>query len=162
MKGRAIYGVGKLAALYREFTQRSVFTPPDIKRVKPTCGGNFFGGTGKEMGLDKSRFRVMISVFCHSELQNRGVLPVSELLYFKAENQKHYQSNPTRYFQLVKAQLFELDRQVTSLDCVWCFFPMYHRAEKHLFIKEISAFVFLFKRSKSKNNSTESKILKSV
>lgn len=146
-----LYGIDKLSALYLEFTKYSVFGSSQAERVMPTCGGSFFGSKATERFLDKSRFEVMQSVFCHDELQIKGIMPVAELFYFRAENQKRYQQYPRRYFDLVKMHLCEMNKQSTTHDNAWCFFPMYHREEGHLQFFEISAFVLWLKKPRTEN-----------
>lgn len=147
----AIYGVGKLAQLYREFTRESIFTTSRRLRVKPTMGGSFFGGYDRETGLDKKSFRAISSLVCDSDAHIEGRLPIGKLYYFKADNQEYYQTRAAQYFGLVKRYLYDLDKSSTgeclhkcAHSCVWCFFPMVHREHEHLIVGEINAYVMWF------------------
>lgn len=146
LNSHAIYGVDKLADLYREFVKPSVFVPSGNERVLPSIGGSYFGEGNREWYLDRHRYRRIILGFCKSDAQIRGIMPVCDLLYFKAVNQKRYQQFPGRYFDLVKMHLNQINSQSTTHQNAWCFFPMYHREEGHLQSFEISAFVLWFKR----------------
>lgn len=141
----AIYGVGKLAALYREFTRQSAFNTTRRICVKPSMGGSFFGNARNETILTKKSFRAIASVFHNTDEEIKGVVPVGKLLYFKASNQERYQKMATRYFNLVKYRLIEVDKERDN-EVLWCFFPMYHTEKKHLIVGEISAFVIWFER----------------
>lgn len=141
----AIYGVGKLANLYREFTRQTVFTASQKICAKPTMGGSFFGNVRDEAKLDSKRFRAISSVFYNSEEEIKGIIPVGKLLYFKASNQERYQNMATRYFNLVKYRLREVDKESKN-DVLWCFFPMYWTEKDHLMVGQISAFVMWFER----------------
>lgn len=141
----AIYGVGKLAALYREFTRQTVFNTARRHCAKPSMGGSFFGNVRDETLLTKKSFRAITSVFHNTEDEIKGVVPVGKLLYFKASNQERYQKMAVRYFNLVKYRLREVDKERDN-EVLWCFFPMYHTEKKHLVVEEISACVLWFER----------------
>ena len=141
----AIYGVGKLAQLYREFTRETVFTTSQSVSLKPSMGGSFFGGTKKETHLDKKRIRMISSLVCSTDAEIKGTLPIGKLYYFKAQNQEYYKTRTRRYFSLVKQHLITLDNECKN-DVLWCFFPMYHTEFHHLIIGELSVFVLWFEK----------------
>ena len=141
----AIYGVGKLAQLYREFTRESVFSKEQRYCLKPSMGGSFFGNIRKETRLDKKSFRIISSLVCDSEAEIKGILPVGKLYYFKAKNQEYYKTRASQYFNLVKRHLFTLDKKCKN-DVLWCFFPMYHTEHDHLVLGELSAFILWFEK----------------
>jgi hypothetical protein len=144
-RSHAIYGVGKLSSLYREFTRQTVFNTARKFCVKPSMGGSFFGNARDEAILTKKSFRAIASVFHNTDDEIKGVLPVGKLLYFKADNQARYQKMATRYFNLVKYRLIEVDKKSNN-DVLWCFFPMYWTEKEPLIFGEISAFVIWFER----------------
>ena len=141
----AIYGVGKLSALYRELSRQTVFNTSRKFCAKPSMGGSFFGNARDETILTKKSFRAIASVFHNTDDEIKGVVPVGKLLYFKASNQKRYQKMAARYFNLVKYQLIEADKDREN-DVLWCFFPMYWTEKEFLLYGEVSAFVMWFER----------------
>lgn len=143
--GHMIYGAGQLAKLYREFTRESVFSTQQKYCLKPSMGGSFFGDFRKETNLDKKSFRVISSLVCNSYAEIKGSLPIGKLYYFKAKNQIYYKTRTAQYFNLIKRQLFTLDKECNN-DALWCFFPMHHTEHDHLSIGEVSAYVLWFEK----------------
>ena len=140
----AIYGVGTLAKLYREFTRETIFNSSRQWCVKPTMGGSYFGDIRREGHLDKKSFRVISSLVCKGDAQIEGHLPLGKLYYFNATNQEYYKNRATRYFNLIKYRLYELNKKNETSDCLWCFFPMYWTDRKHLIVNNLSAYVLWF------------------
>ena len=164
----AIYGVARLAKLYQEFTRETVFNTTRKYCLKPSMGGSYLGGIRKETALDKKSFRVITSIFCKSDAEINGTMPIAKLYYFKCKNQDYYKHQSSRYFKLIKYHLIDMDRRNNiheypfhksvpheyesderlSGECLWCFFPMYWTEKKHLLAGELSAFVFWFSQRK--------------
>ena len=147
--GHAIYGSDTLTKLYDEFTGKTIFNRSRKFCLAPSMGGSLFGAEQKEAPLYLSDFKTLIDMACNSEAKINRTMPIGSLYYFKCENQDYYKTRATRYFNLIKMHLREMDKNnkthdCVSHDCVWCFFPMYWREEKHLIIGELSAYVLWF------------------
>lgn len=144
---RTFYDVTKLAKLYGDLTRETVFNTARNYCLKPSFGGSFLNGINKESFLDNKSFRLIIGLFGNGE----GTMPCAKLYYFKCGNQNYYKSKTSRYFNLVKHTMRDMDRRnTTSLykphESIWCFFPMYWATNNNLIYEEISAYILWFSK----------------
>jgi len=139
--GHALYDADTLEKLYDEFTGKTVFDRSRNFCLAPSMGGSYFGSPRQEAPLYKSSFKAITNMACNSDTKIKRTMPIGKLYYFKCTNQDYYKTRATRYFNLIKTHLRNMDKNTKTHDCGWCFFPMYWREEKHLTIGELSAYV---------------------